>query len=70
MSTGEGLEDGRALKDAYMKELVRKAYYREQKSKREIARELGIHWDTVSRLLKLEPSEIPKYREKTGIPQL
>lgn len=64
MSIGAGLEDGRAVKDAYMKELVRKAYYREQKSKREIARELGIHRNTVSRLLKLEPSEIPKLQRK------
>lgn len=64
MSIGAGLEDGRAVKDAYMKELVRKAYYRDQKSKREIAHELGIHRDTVSRLLKLEPSEIPKLQRK------
>jgi hypothetical protein len=64
MSIGAGLEDSRAVKDAYMKELVRKAYYCEQKSKREIAHELGIHRDMVSRLLKLEPKRNPEVTEK------
>ena len=49
------------LKDACMQEIVRKAYIRDGKSKRQIARELGIHRDTVTRLLKYEAGEPPRY---------
>lgn len=44
-----------------MQEIVRKAYFREEKSKRQIARELGIHRDTVTRLLTCEPGEAARY---------
>lgn len=37
-----------------MQEIIRKAILRDGKSKRQVARELGIHRDTVSRLLKAE----------------
>lgn len=47
-----------------MKELVRKAYYREGKSKRQIVRELGIHRDTVSRLLSEEDGQPPAFKRQ------
>lgn len=47
-----------------MKELVRKAYYREGKSKRQIARELGIHRDTVSRLLCEADGQSPGFKRQ------
>jgi transposase len=49
------------LKDIYMQEMVRKAYFRDKKSKRQIARELGIHRDMVTRLLR-QSNEPPRYR--------
>lgn len=45
-----------------MQEMVRKAYFRDKKSKRQIARELGIHRDTVTRLLERQAGERPSYR--------
>lgn len=45
----------------YMQEVVRKAHLREGKSKRQIARELGIHRDTVTRLLEYEAGKPPRY---------
>ncbi|HEY9685589.1 MAG TPA: IS21 family transposase [Coleofasciculaceae cyanobacterium] len=50
------------MKDVYMQEMVRKAYFRDKKSKRQIARELGIHRDTVTRLLERQAGERPRYR--------
>lgn len=47
-----------------MKELVRKAYYRDGKSKRQIVRELGIHRDTVSRLLSEENGQPPAFKRQ------
>lgn len=47
-----------------MKELVRKAYHRDQKSKRQIAREFGIHRDTVSRLLAGDANETPRLQRQ------
>lgn len=52
------------MKDVYMKEIVRKASIREGKSKRKIARDLGIHRNTVSRLLKMGAQEIPRFERK------
>jgi transposase len=45
-----------------MQEMVRKAYFRDQKSKRQIARELGIHRDTVTRLLERPAGKSPSYQ--------
>jgi transposase len=45
-----------------MQEMVRKAYLRDKKSKRQIAEELGIHRNTVSRLLESNSSAPPQYR--------
>lgn len=55
------------MKSAYMKELVRKAHFREGKSQREIAEELGINRRTVSKLLKMAPEEVPQYHRKQPI---
>jgi transposase len=44
--------------------MVRKAHYRDGKSKRQIARELGIHRDTVSRLLRREAGEVPQFQRQ------
>lgn len=52
------------MKDAYMQEMVRKAYIREGKSKRRIAQELGIHRDTVSRLLNAPVGSVPRYQRQ------
>lgn len=52
------------LKDVYTKEIVRKAALRDGKSKRQIARELGIHRNTITRLLKLESKEAPEFQRK------
>lgn len=48
-----------------MKERVRKAYHRDRKSKRQIAREFGIHRDTVSRLLSGDANEAPRLQRQT-----
>lgn len=48
----------------YTKELVRKAYHRDGKSQRQIARELGLHRDTVRKLLAKDAEEIPHYKQR------
>lgn len=48
------------MKDAYMKEIVRKACLRECKGKRTVSRELGIARNTLKRLLK--DANPPVYR--------
>lgn len=53
-----------ALKDVYTKEIVRKAILRDGKSKRQVAKELGIHRNTITRLLKMENQEIPQFQRK------
>lgn len=54
------------MKDVYTKEMVRRAYHREGKSRRQIARELGIHRETVKKLLEMGAGEIPEYKRKKG----
>jgi transposase len=46
----------------YDKEMVRKAYFRDGKSKSKIARELGMDWRTVNKLLEMAPDEVPQYQ--------
>lgn len=53
------------MKSVNTKELVRKAFIRDGKSKRQIARELNLHRDTVTRLLKMEASEIPRFQRQS-----
>lgn len=53
------------MKDVYMREMVRKAYHRDKKSKRQISRELGIHRDTVKRILSESTGEVPRYTRKS-----
>ena len=43
---------------------VREAYYRDGKSKSQIARELGMNRRTVNKLLKMEPDAVPQYQRK------
>jgi transposase len=51
----------------YDKEMVRKAHFRDGKSKSQIARELGMDWRTVNKLLEMAPTEIPQYHRKQPI---
>lgn len=51
------------MKDVYTKEMVRKAHYRDEKSQRQIARDLGLNRRTVKKLLALRPDEVPQYRK-------
>jgi transposase len=46
----------------YIREAVRKAYYRDEKSIRRIVRELGIARNTVRKILSEEPTSHTKYR--------
>ena len=47
-----------------MKELVRKAYYLDRKSERQIARDLRIHRKTVKQLLKEDDGTPPSFQRK------
>lgn len=47
----------------YIQEAVRKAHLKDNKSKRAIARELGLSRNTVKKLLDAKPGEIPVYRQ-------
>jgi transposase len=51
----------------YDKEVVRKAYFRDGKSKSQIARELGMDWRTVNKLLEMAPDEVPQYQRKQPV---
>ena len=48
----------------YDKEMVRKAHFREGKSKSQIARDLDMNRRTVNKLLKMAPDEVPQYHLK------
>jgi transposase len=49
-----------------MQEMVRKAFVRDGKSKRQIARDPGIHRETVTRLLARAPGVLAQYPRRTA----
>jgi len=51
----------------YDKDVVRTAYFRHGKSKSQIARELGMDWRTVNKLLEMAPDEVPQYQRKQPV---
>jgi transposase len=55
------------MKTVYDKEVVRKAHFRDGKSKSKIARELGMDWRTVNKLLEMAPDEVPQYQRKQPV---
>lgn len=57
------------MKSVYIQEAVRKAHFKDGKSQRRIARELGIARNTVSRLLQTPAGEGRRYRLRTEKPK-
>ena len=53
------------VKSVYLQEAVRKAHERDGKSKRQIAKELGIHRNTVSRILKTKVGELRRFQRQS-----
>lgn len=51
----------------YDKVKVREAYYRDGKSKSQIAREQGMNRRTVNKLLEMEADEVPQYQRKQPV---
>ena len=57
------------MKSVYEQEAVRKAHLVDDKSQREIAQELGLSRNTVSRLLETKAGENRRYRLKQAKPK-
>jgi transposase len=60
------------MKTVHEKDKVRQAYWRDKKSKRWIAREFGMNWRTVRKLVEMPADQVPKYhrQEPKGRPVL